>query len=157
MALLTFAKIYGISNTVQGRQLARDMADTLAEGIRELAPRSTFASSVLFDERCAGEAGFRLKIECNDSSKLAVRLNLPEAGERRGRTAGGRGAFVVNLHGVDPENVTMADLSKIKRRFFASKASYEGGKEVVTPVAQGTTMPVTMIPTGAELPHSELV
>lgn len=100
MALLTVAKVYGLTNTPSNRQLAKEMAEWIFSGIQEkMGSRSVFSSQILFDERCAERPGFRLKVACRSSNALAKALDLPLAEGRRGRTAGGRDAFVIDLRG----------------------------------------------------------
>ena len=76
------------------------MAEWIFSGILEkMGSRSVFGSQILFDERCAERPGFRLKVECRSSNALAKALDLPLAEGRRGRTAGGRDAFVIDMRG----------------------------------------------------------
>ena len=110
MALLTFAKVYGIGNTSVGRMLAREIAEGFLEEIREkLGNRTVFGAQILFDERCAEEPGFRIKMVCRSAAALAAAMDLPLAdGSRRGRTAGGRDAFTIDLCGAPSEMVEPA-------------------------------------------------
>lgn len=125
--LLTFAKVYGIKNTAAGREQAKQMAEWIAEDIREkFGTRVVGESAILFDDRLADRPGFRLKVECRSSNALAEYLNLPKVEGRRGRTVGGRDAVVIDLRGEEKpatKRATMALLPAEFRKAVSTKAS----------------------------------
>jgi len=104
MGLLTFAKVYGLSNNKIGRQIAKEMAASMVEEFKaKHSNLSTSEAQILFDDRLDERPGFRLKVTCRSSRALAELLDLPLASGRRGRTVGGRDAFVIDLRGASED------------------------------------------------------